>query len=121
MNLICTYNLESKQDVQNLRMKYIEEVTPLKSKREKLRQLYKKTINEIDKTIIQAEINIITEDINKINSKIQTCKRIITKAEKGEKETILINNRASENRLNSEQENSKNKNKDKKELDRATF
>ena len=116
MNLICTYNLESKQDVQNLRMKYIEEVTPLKANREKLRQLYKKTINELDKTIIQAEINIITEDINKINSKIQTCKRIITKAEKGEKETILINNRALENQQSNEQEKSLNKNKDKKRI-----
>ena len=116
MNLICTYNLESKQDVQNLRIKYIEEVTPLKSEREKLRQLYKKTINEIDKTIIQAEINIITEDINKINNKIQTCKRIITKAEKGEKESVLINTRISENQQNNEQENTKNKNKDKKRI-----
>ena len=116
MNLICTYNLESKQDVQNLRMKYIEEVTPLKAEREKIRQLYKKTTNEIDKSIIYAEINIITEDINKINSKIQTCKRIITKAEKGEKETVLINNRALENQQSNEQENSINKNKDKKKI-----
>lgn len=116
MNLICTYNLESKQDVQNLRMKYIEEVTPLKAEREKIRQLYKKTTNEIDKSIIYAEINIITEDINKINSKIQTCKRIITKAEKGEKETVLINNRALENQQSNEQENSLNKNKDKKRI-----
>lgn len=116
MNLICTYNLESKQDVQNLRMKYIEEVTPLKAEREKIRQLYKKTTNEVDKSIIYAEINIITEDINKINSKIQTCKRIITKAEKGEKETVLINNRALENQQNNEQENSINKNKDKKRI-----
>ena len=108
MNLICTYNLESKQDVQNLRMKYIEEVTPLKSKREKLRQLYKKSTNESDKTIIQAKIDIITEDINKINSKIQTCKRIITKTEKGEKEAILIKNRALENQKSNEQEKSRN-------------
>ena len=57
----------------------------------------KKTTNEADKTIIQAKIDIITEDINKINSKIQTCKRIITNAEKGEKETILIKNRVDEN------------------------
>lgn len=116
MNLICTYNLESKQDVQNLRIKYIEEVTPLKSEREKLRQLYKKNINEIDKTIIQAEINIITEDINKINNKIQICKRIITKVEKGEKESVLINTRISKNQQNNEQENTKNKNKDKKRI-----
>lgn len=59
---------------------------------------------------------IITEDINKINSKIQTCKRIITKAEKGEKETVLINNRVAENQQISEQENSLNKNKDKKKI-----
>ena len=108
MNLICTYNLESKQDVQNLRMKYIEEVTPLKSKREKLRQLYKKSTNESDKTIIQAKIDIITEDINKTNSKIQTCKRIITNSEKGEKEAILIKNRALENQKSNDQEKSRN-------------
>lgn len=116
MNLICTYNLESKEDVQNLRLQYIEKVTPLKEEREKLRELYKKATNEADKTIIQAKIDIITEDINKINSKIQTCIRIITKAENGEKETALINNRTLENRLNSEQENSINKNKDKKRI-----
>ena len=116
MNLICTYNLESKEDVQNLRMKYIQEVTPLKEEREKLRQLYKKSTNESDKTIIQAKIDFLTEDINKINSKIQTCKRIITKAEKGEKETVLINNRALENKQSNEQENSLNKNKDKKRI-----
>ena len=79
-------------------------------------QLYKKTTNEADKTIIQAKIGIITEDINKINSKIQTCKRIISRAEKGEKETVLINNRALENQQNNEQENSINKNKDKKRI-----
>lgn len=108
MNLICTYNLESKQDIQNLRMKFYEEVTPLKAEREKLRQLYKKTTNEADKTIIQAKIDIIAEDINKINSKIQTCKRIITKSEKGEKETVLINNRALENQQSNEQEKARN-------------
>lgn len=57
----------------------------------------KKTTNEADKTIIQTKIDILTEDIKKINSKIQTCKRIITNAEKGEKETILIKNRVDEN------------------------
>lgn len=116
MSLICTYNLESKEDVQNLRIQYIEKVTPLKAEREKLRELYKKATNEADKTIIQAKIDIITEDINKINSKIQTCKRIITKTEKGKKETILINNRALENQQSNEQENSLNKNKDKKRI-----
>ena len=116
MNLICTYNLNSKEDTQNLRIKYIAEVIPLKAEREKLRQAYKKATNEADKTIIQAKIDIITEDINKINAKIQTCKRIIVNTEKGEKETILIKNRVDENQLNNEQENTKNKNKDKKRI-----
>ena len=109
MNLIFTYNLESKGDVQNLRMKYIQEVTPLKEEREKLRQLYKKADNEADKTIIQAKIDIITEDINKINSKIQTCKRIIYTAEKGEKENYLIEKRQENNKLNNEKSKSKDK------------
>lgn len=94
-------------------MKYIEQVTPLKEEREKLRQLFKKATNENDKTILQAKMDTITEDINKINSKIQTCKRIITKAEKGEKETALINNRTLENQQNNVRENAKTKNKNK--------
>ena len=111
MNIICTNHIESKEDVQNLRMKYIEQVTPLKAEREKLRQLFKKATNETDKTIIQAKIDIITEYINKINNKIQTCKRIITKTEKGEKENALIKNRIAENQLKNEQEKSRNINK----------
>ena len=109
MNLICTYNLNSKDDAQNLRMKYIEEVTPLKAEREKLRHSYKKATNKADKTIIQAKIDILTEDINKINSKIQTCKRIITKSEKGEKETYLIEKRVENNKFNNEKSKSKDK------------
>lgn len=70
---------------------------------------------------LEYKLNNLTKDIDKINSKIQTCKRIITKSEKGEIEDILIKNRVTENQLNNELENSKNKNKDKKELDRATF
>lgn len=117
MSLICTYNLNSKEDVQNLRMQYVEEVTPLKAEREKLRQLYRKTTNKTDRSFLEYKLNSLTKDIDKINSKIQTCKRIITKAEKGEKEAILIKNRVAENQLNNELENSKSK--DRKKLDRA--
>lgn len=109
MNLICTYNLNSKEDIQTLRLQYIEKVTPLKAEREKLRELYKKANNEADKTIIQAKIDIITEDINKINSKIQTCKRIVTTAERGEKEYWLTQKRLEDNRVKGEKENNKNK------------
>ena len=72
MNLICAYNINSKEDTQTLRLQYIEKVIPLKAEREKLRELYKKANNEADKTIIEAKICSITEDIIKINSKIQT-------------------------------------------------
>ena len=118
MNLICTYNLNSKEDTQNLRMQYIEEVTPLKSEREKIRQLYRKTTNETDRSFLEYKLNNLTKDIDKINSKIQICKRIITKAEKGEKEAILIKNRVAENQQNNELENSKSKDR---RIDRATF
>ena len=109
MSLICIYNLNSKEDAQNLRIKYIEEVTPLKSEREKLRQLYRKSTNETDMSFLEYKINNITKDIDKINSKIQTCKRIIATAEKGEKETVLIKNRMAKNQLNNEQKNVKEK------------
>lgn len=94
-------------------MKYIEEVTPLKAEREKLKQSYKKVTNKDDKTILQAKMDTITEDINKINNRVQTCKRIITKTEKGEKETALINNRTLENQQNNVRENAKTINKNK--------
>lgn len=113
LNMIADYKLETTGDIENLRTKFLNEVTPLKAEREKLRQLFKKATNKADKTIIQAKIDIITEDINKINCKIQTCKRIISKTEKGKKESILIKNRALENQKNNEQENAKTKNKNK--------
>ena len=98
MSLICTYNLNSKEAVQNLRIKYIEEVTPLKAEREKIRQIYKKTTNETDRSFLEYKLNNLTKDI-------------ITKAEKGEKEAILIKNRVAENQLNNELEGLKNKDK----------
>ena len=112
MTMICTYNLNSKEDAQTLRLQYIEEVTPLKALREKLRQDYKKA-NSTDKAIIQVKIDNITEEINQINQKIQTCKRIIFKAEKGEKETNLIQTRIAENQKNNEQDNVKSQSKNK--------
>ena len=118
MSLICTYNLNSIEDAQNLRIKYIEQVTPLKAEREKLSQLYIKATNETDKSFLKYELNNLTNDINKINAKIQTCKRIIATAEKGERENCLAKKRLEDNRLKSEKETIKNKDK---RIDRATF
>ena len=74
--------------------------------------MYNKTTNEAEKCILKAKINILTEDIDRINTKIQTCKRIILKAEKGEKEDKLIQKRLEENQLKNEKEKNK-------KLDRA--
>lgn len=101
--------IDTKEDVQNLRMKYIEEVTPLKAEREKLKKMYNKTNSVTDKNLLEVKINILTKDINTINSKIQTCRRIINKAEKGEKENWIIQKRLEDNKMRNEKENTKNK------------
>lgn len=108
LNMIGSYDLKSIEDTQNLRTKLLEKVAPLKAERESLRAMYNKTNNQADKCILQAKINILTEDINKLNSKIQTCKRIIDKSEKGEKEEQLIQKRLEDNKIKNDKENIKN-------------
>lgn len=109
LNMIGSYDLKSIGDTQKLRTKLLEKVAPLKAKRESLRAKYNKTNNQADKGILQDKIDILTEDINKLNSKIQTCKRIIDKSEKGEKEEQLMQKRLENNKQKNEKENSKNK------------
>lgn len=111
MNLICTYNLNSKEDAQNLRMKYIEEILPLKAQKEEYIKLYNQTKNNADKTILKAKISHRNEDIERINNKLQTCRRIISKAEKGAKEENLIQKRTEVNREKAEEEIAKKKDK----------
>lgn len=74
-------------------------------------KLYNKTDNAADKTILKARINILNEDIDRLNSRIQTCRRIICKAEKGEKEDWIIQKRFQDNKERSKKENTKNKDK----------
>ena len=109
LNMIGDYSLTSIDDTQNLRAKYIERVSPLKAQREQYRNLYNKTQNSTDKSILEAKINVLTEDIDRLNSKIQTCRRIITKAERREKEDWLIQKRMKDNREKSEKDIAKNK------------
>lgn len=90
LSLISSKDLKSIEDTQNLRTQYLEEITPLKAQKEIYMKLYNKTDNAADKTILKARINILNEDIERLNKKIQTCKRIINKAEKGEKEDWII-------------------------------
>lgn len=86
LNMISDYKLTSIEDTQNLRMQYLEGISPLKAQKKIYMKLYNKTDNAADKTILKARINILNEDIDRLNSRIQTCRRIICKAEKGEKE-----------------------------------
>lgn len=109
INMINRNDFKSIDDVQNYRTELLGEVAPLKEERENLRAKCNKINNQADKNILQARIYIITEDINKFNSKIQTCKRIIEKSEKGAKEDKLIQKRLEDNEEKNEKENAKNK------------
>lgn len=111
--MISSKDLKSIEDTQNLRTQYLEEVSPLKAQKEIYMKLYNKTDNAADKTILKARINILNEDIERLNKKIQTCKRIISKAEKGEREGWIIQNRFQDNKERSEKEATKTKNKNK--------
>lgn len=110
LNMISAYKLTSIEDAKNLRTLYLEEISPLKAQKEIYMKLYNKTNNAADKTILKARINILNEDINRLNSNIQTCRRIISKAEKGEKEDWLIQKRFQDNRERSEKETARKNN-----------
>ena len=89
-SMINIHNIKTLEDVQNLRTKYLEEISPLKAKKEEYMKLYNLTQNNADKTILKARINHLNEDIGGINKKLQTCRRIISKTEKGAKEEKLF-------------------------------
>ena len=113
LSLISSKDLKSIEDTQNLRTQYLEEISPLKAQKEIYMKLYNKTDNAANKTILKARINILNEDIERLNKKIQICKRIINKAEKGEKEDWIIQKRFQDNKERSEKENAKNKDRKK--------
>lgn len=108
-NMINIHDIKTLEDVQNLRTKYLEEISPLKAQKEEYMKLYNQTQNNADKTILKARINHLNEDIEKINKKLQTCRRIISKAEKGAKEEMLIQKRTEVNKEKAEKEIAKKK------------
>lgn len=110
-SMINIHDIKTLEDVQNLRTKYLEEISPLKAEKEEYMKLYNRTKNDANKTILKAKINHLNEDIERINRKLQTCRRIISKAEKGAKEEKLIQKRTEENREKAEKEIAKNKDK----------
>lgn len=90
LDLISNNNLNTVEDVQYLKMSYLDTIKDLKVEKENYMKLYYKTNNEADKTILREKLDILTEEINNVNSKIQTCRRIIRKSEKIEKENQII-------------------------------
>ena len=111
LDMISDYSLISITDVKNLKTKYLEEISPLKAKKEDYINLYNQTKNNFDKMILKAKINHLNEDIERINKKLQICRRIINNAERGAREEKLIEKRTEENREKAEKEVTKNKNK----------
>lgn len=108
-NMINIYDIKTLEDVQNLRTKYLEEISPLKAKKEEYIKLYNHTQNNANKTILKAKISHLNADIERINIKLQTCRRIISKTEKGSKEEKLIQKRIEENKEKSKKDISKKK------------
>ena len=90
LDLISNNNLNTVEDVQNLKMSYLDDIKDLKIEKENYMKLYDKTNNEADKTILKEKLDTLTNEINNLNSKIQTCRRIIRKSEKIEKENQII-------------------------------
>ena len=112
-SMININDIKSLEDAQNLRTKFLEEISPLKAQKEKYMRLYNKTDNDADKTIIRVRVSHLNEEIEKINKKLQTCRRIISKVEKGEKEDAQIQRRFETNRQKAVEDIAKNKNKNK--------
>ena len=90
LDLISNNNLNTVEDVQYLKMSYLDTIKDLKVEKENYMKLYYKTNNEADKTILKEKLDTLTNEINNLNSKIQTCGRIIRKSEKIEKENQII-------------------------------
>ena len=113
IKMIISFDLHSLDDAQKLKTHFLERVAPLKDEREKVWRDFNKTTNENQKNIIKDKIAIITDNINKINKEIQTCKRIINNSEKGEIEYNLIKKRVKKNQDKNEKELTKNKDKNR--------
>ena len=99
LNLISNNNLNSVEDVQYLKMSYLDDIKDLKVEKENFMKLCDKTNNEEDKTILKEKLDNLTENINNFNSKIQICRRIIKKSEKGERENQVIDERLNNNKI----------------------
>lgn len=110
-NMINIHDIKTLEDIQNLRTNYLKEISPLKAKKEEYMKLYNQANNTTDKTILKAKISYLNEDIERINKKLQTCRRIISKIERGEKEEKLIKKRIEVNREKAEKDIAKKKDK----------
>ena len=77
LNFINRYKFTNTNDVEVFIKSCQDKLIPLKVQRENLYRLLKKKTNAGNQTIIQAKIDLLTEKINDLHSKIRIGKRCI--------------------------------------------
>lgn len=81
LNFINRYKFANTNDVEIFIKEYQDKFIPLKGERENLYRLLKKETNVGNKTIIQAKIDLLTEKINDLHSKIRIGERCVDRIE----------------------------------------
>ena len=81
LNFINRYKFANTNDVEIFIKECQDKLIPLKGERENLYRLLKKETNANNQTIIQAKIDLLTEKINDLHSKIRIGERCIDRIE----------------------------------------
>lgn len=81
LNFINRYKFDNTNDVEIFIKECQDKLIPLKGERENLYRLLKKETNAGNNTIIQAKIDLLTEKINDLHSKIRIGERCIDRIE----------------------------------------
>ena len=109
LNFINRYKFANTNDVEFFIKEFQDKLIPLKGERENLYRLLKKETNAGNKTIIQAKIDLLTEKINDLHSKIRIGERCIDRIDKLHVQYEERKNRIRE--FNLEEINTKHKSK----------
>lgn len=82
LSFINKYKFSNINDVEIFIKECQDKLVPLKGERENLHRMLRKEIVETNKTIIQTKIDLLTEKINDLQSKIRISKRCISRVDK---------------------------------------
>ena len=93
LSFINKYKFSNSNDVEIFIKECQDKLVPLKGERENLHRMLRKEIIETNKTIIQTKIDLLTEKINDLQSKIRIGKRCIGRIEKLRVQNIDIERR----------------------------